>query len=259
MQVVTIKQAGPVVVEASSDWHVGSAETDYGALEKSVATAIQEDMDVVLLGDLLDTPTRTSITSPWEQAMSPREAYRYANDLLQKLQAGRKRVRAGVLGNHPWRVEKDSGLNPEEALYESNGIVNLRFSGLLHYILSDHNGGSVLYLHHTARGGRRAGAGVNAAEDLTDIVESADVYCAGHSHRLGSVPIQRYHLYTSSKGDEMRARTAYLVNCGSFLKYEEGYGEQKQMAPLPIGSPVIHLPERREREQIKVELRMWDV
>ncbi len=257
MTVVTIKQAGAVKVMSSGDWHVGSAEADYKALEKSVDTAIQEDMDVVLLGDILDTPTRTALTSPWEQSMSPREAYRYADNLLKKLQEKRKRVRVGVLGNHPWRVEKDSGLNPEEALYESNGIVSLRFSGVVHYILSDHNGGSVLYLHHTARGGRRAGAGVNAAEDLTDIVEAADVYLAGHSHRLGSVPIQRYHLYSSKKGDEMRARTAYLVNCGSFLKYEEGYGEQKQRAPLPIGTPLITLPERRDREQIQVDIRMW--
>ena len=57
MQVVTIKQAGPATVMASSDWHIGSAETDYKALEKSVDTAIQEDMDVVLLGDITDTPT----------------------------------------------------------------------------------------------------------------------------------------------------------------------------------------------------------
>ena len=124
MTVVTIKQAGPVTVMDSGDWHVGSAETDYKALEKSVDVAVEEDMDVALMGDILDTPTRTSLTSPWQQAMSPREAYRYADNLIKKLQEKRRRVRCGVLGNHPWRIEKDSGLNPEEALYENNGVVN---------------------------------------------------------------------------------------------------------------------------------------
>lgn len=228
-----------------SDCHIGSKWFNTLAWQYAIDLAKREHMHVLFNGDLLDCSTINSKTPPWDQAVGLTDAMKISRGTVEPIAT---QVDAATGGNHGRRLYNSAGLDPEREVWERLQVPYLDRSGVIQYHLGKDANPSrgqratfTIYMHHTAMSGRLAGAGFTAAEKLTSVYEGADVYLAGHSHKLGAMTVDRNNMAGGVKGSHVVQRHVWLVCCGSFLDWNHSYGEAGQYAPSPVGYCIVHL------------------
>ena len=173
-----------------ADVHFGSLEHDVHAWSKFCAKVANEpDSYVILAGDLINNNTRSSVGSPWEDKVRPREQKRMMVDFLAPL---RDKILCCVSGNHERRSLKDADDDPTydimtkldlEDIYRQNAaFMKIRMGA------RTRNGGvgydaSFKFAVTHGSGGGMTGAAVNRNEKWGTVIDGVDCVIAGHTHK----------------------------------------------------------------------------
>ena len=83
------------------------------------------------MGDLLDCGTKTSIgASSYEQNLTPNEQLNYIVDIFKDYAP---QIDGVVMGNHEYRILKESGIDVTEQFCRQLGLKYLLYSGVITY------------------------------------------------------------------------------------------------------------------------------
>lgn len=205
--------------------HIGAREHDADLLAAYLRAAERRRWRIALLGDLLDCGMPIGTKHPesvWQNVMTPEQQIEHAVALFKPL---RRQIDMIVSGNHPDRVYKMCGIQPERQIARELGVPYGHGWGSFMY-----RGKHVLVAH-----------GVSGAlyADVTKMLvafEGADIFAIGHTHKLFVDEVQRNIV---RPGRVPRKRDILVVRCGSFLKDAE-YARPKLYAPLRTGSPIVY-------------------
>lgn len=202
---------------------------------------------VFLMGDLLNTASRHSVSSPFQQNMSTNQQLDVIVKLLEPI---KDRIIGAITGNHENRMIDDYGYDPTIAICDRLGITYFGYDAVVFFRMNCHGpkktprGTLAGYFHHCTGGGATLGGKLNRVDKLKDIVCNADFFVGGHSHALISGDGEVFSI------DKTKARIDILrrvfIDAGSYIDYEGGYANMKQLAPSRMGSPRILLQVKRD-------------
>lgn len=206
-----------------------------------------------LNGDILNTATRQSKTTPFGQDMDLKDQIGYAVSTFLPV---KDKILGATTGNHECRIEDFAGLNPTTVLCYELGTPYMGYTGVLVIKLGRKSSKTknsscrslyTITLAHTTGGGNTPGSKINRVELMRQTtVTNSDVYCANHNHMLGAVPVLSYEVSVNKA--IITKREQWLVDCGSLLDWEDAYPEAKQLKPALLGFPVIRLHKAHEKK-----------
>lgn len=211
------------------DVHVGDENCMLGEWEKWLSS-IEEDEDsyVIFLGDLMNCTTRKSIGDIFADVCTPKEQQKIIKDSLYNLsQDGR--ILAMVMGNHEWRVGKESSIDPLYDVAVQLGIQDVyrkNFASIRIRMKRDslHCTYDLLAFH---------GASDLKVRNFANNIEGWDALCVGHTHDP-KVDIPA-HLCLSTNGKITMKEIVKVVGC-SWLDYG-GYGARAMHLPKSVARP----------------------
>lgn len=229
-----------------ADVHLGAAEHNAEAWAGFCKKIQAEDNAyVLLLGDLINNATRSSVSNVFEETMRPREQKKVMTTMLAPL---REKCLAAVSGNHERRSgAKDADDDPTydilckldlEHIYRENiAFVKLQ--------MGDNVNGSglrnptyTLVVTHGAGGGIYTGASVNRAERAGYYIDGADVIILGHSHK--PFVTQPAKIKINAQRNEVYYKPFKVISATSWLDYG-GYAAQKMLPPTSIAPQALKL------------------
>lgn len=220
-----------------SDVHVGSqAHARDRWLEWLRYLESQDDVAMILNGDLMNAALKDSKSESYEEVMTVGQAKRLLAKDLEPIKA---KLDLAVRGNHEARAYRATGDCPVEDLADRLGIPYTASAALLVYRVGDIE--YEMYVRHgTGNAGGQLGSRANSIAKAASVV-LADIYLSGHVH---SQLIARDEVFVRDGERVVRKRRLY-VSSGSFLNYEE-YAKERGYVVGSIGAPRIHLDGRRK-------------
>jgi len=209
---------------------------------------------IILNGDLLNTATRVSKTSPFEQDMTLEEQI---NTVARLLEPVKDRIIGAVMGNHERRIAEYAGYDPTLSVLSLLGLpiadIYFKHCGVIKIKVGKRKSlgkekGNVAYtivFHHTTGGGKLIGSKLNRVDQMRNsTVTNADVYIGSHNHSLSAAQVVSMEYNPYSETVEQRKQT--LVSAGGYLEWNDSYAEAMQLEPMKIGSPRIRLDGKKK-------------
>lgn len=190
---VQVPKAETVLIKPVGDIHYASVLCNERAFISFRDQLLKErNTYTILVGDILNNNTRTSVGSPWEDIYRPREAKRKMAELLKPLADDGKII--GVLsGNHERRSLKDADDDP---LFDICAKLDLEDSFrqtalFIHLCIGDREVKGKKRLaatyniacHHGSGGGALTGSAVNKNERYGYTLDNIDLLITAHTHR----------------------------------------------------------------------------
>lgn len=202
-----------------------------------------EDAYVILDGDLINNNTRSSVGSPWDDTIRPREQKKRMVEYLSPI---KERILCLTSGNHERRSLKDADDDPTydiackldiEDVYRQN-------AAFLVVKIGSHNKGykreaapRVCYniaVTHGAGGGIYTGATVNRNERFGNVIEGVDLLIVGHTHK-GTLT-RPAKLTFDSRCERVLMREYVVLSCEAWQNFG-GYALQKMLLPSETARP----------------------
>lgn len=258
----------PLKIMPIGDIQAGSSACDLGLLKHHVQWAISEDCYFIGMGDYVD-PISPSNRKAWGSIKgslydsfvdSVDEKMKEHEDAVFKILEPTRGRWLGMLTGHHY-YEYEDGSSTDINLCRRLETKHLGQCSMIRLSFQDEQRNSlscIIWAHHGQGGGLTVGAPLNKLERVAMWAE-ADLYLMGHQHKRVSAPIPRLYL-TNSPSPTLIAREKRLVCTGSYLKgYMQGhtkggvaagtYVEEKMLAPVSLGSPMITItPSRKTRD-----------
>lgn len=216
------------------DLHYGSPQCDIRRFEDNLAFCLKTRTYVLLMGDLLEMSTRTSIGAGiYEQEEKAEDQFDFVVSKLTPLsQAG---LLAGLYrGNHEIRVFEATGIDISKALARSLNVPYLgdacwnRFRvGKQYY---------TIYGLHGRTAAQYDGTVLKSVENISHSFV-ADAVIMGHAHKT----VDGIMLMQEVRNGLVVERKKFLVVTGSYLKYDGGYYAQRGGRLSKLGSPRLRL------------------
>lgn len=218
---------------------------------------------VFLNGDLLNTATRDSKTSPFEQDL---DLQGQISQVVEYLLPIKDRIIGAVCGNHEQRIMNNSGYDPTTAVLMGLGLnlqeTYFKHSAVVKVQVGKRNGretGNVaytLFFHHTTGGGKKIGSKLNRVDDMRHLLSNADVYCGSHNHALSTavVATPEYNPFSNT----VEVRKQFIVTCGGYLEWDESYAEALMLEPMELGSPRIKLSGKSKDVRVSLWGGEWE-
>jgi hypothetical protein len=234
------------------DLHVGSPQSDLEKFEGYMKWAKEEKAHLLGMGDLFDMVVIGGLSSPFGATMRLPECKRYLKDRLWPV----KDLIIGMLiGNHCLRLVKYADCDLIEDLCYDLGVPYCGFSAAMrikvgHTPRKKRDGevydstriSYIGYAHHTTGGGATPGGKLNRVAKLAELFEGADFYMGAHNHMEIAGVVDKYRVHVDASGEaRLRADKVFLVDTGSFLKWDGSYAEQMMLPPGHTGCPRIRL------------------
>lgn len=238
----------PIRIIVLADLHVGDKHCNVDLI-KNLIQKIKDDenMYVILAGDLMNTALSNSPSDVFSETMRPTEQMEFCRDMLMPI---RDRILAIVPGNHEERISRSVGtdmsrilaceLGLQDVFSDTTALLFLRFGK------TARKGTPIvysLYISHGNGGGKRAGSKINSLEDLANVI-TCDCYVCGHTHLPATFKrrhfIPSYQTYTAVAHEQLFINTASALNYG-------GYGRRGGYAPSSNSYPIITLDDREHR------------
>jgi UDP-2,3-diacylglucosamine pyrophosphatase LpxH len=220
-----------------ADIHLGSKVCDEDLFADFVTYVLGEkDLYVILMGDLHESATRSSIgLGVYDESYGLPTQRRILRTTLAPL-VKEDRVLGAITGNHEMRPQYSNNDNPMALLCEELDIPYLGYQAFFKLAIND----NIYHLmaYHGSGGGRTKGSKVNTVTNLRQIAD-VDVYLMGHVHDQISVVDKSY--YIDDEANTIMAKKHLYVVCGSFLTYFGGYAEMGGLIPSATGVPLIYL------------------
>ena len=223
------------------DLHVGAIEANIKGWEQFTQKILQDkNAYIVILGDMMNNATKTSVSNVYEEVLRPRDQKRYLVSALSQLT---ERILCIVPGNHEQR-NKDVDDEPLydvackldlEDMYRPNcAFVKVCFG-------SRDKGGQtvplqtyVLAVTHGAGGGIYTGATVNRNERFGMVLEGVDVLCVGHTHK-GTIS-KPSKIVVDIHSNCVKQQSMTVISACSWLSYG-GYAMRKMLLPSQAQDP----------------------
>lgn len=230
-----LTQNNPAYIVALSDVHLGSKLCNIELFKQTIKfISDHRDVYTILLGDMAETATRTSVgLGIFEEDFHIEEQLDMLTELLSPL-AEKGKILGIVPGNHEYRIHSMAGLDPTKVLANNLGIDYCGYQGYFDLKVGEQNYNVVAW--HGAGGASTKASRVKAAEKLKEVV-MADVYLSGHTHD------RSYHddfIDVIEDGQVKRHHRHYVV-CGSYIEYANSYAEMKGLTPTTTGGVIIKL------------------
>jgi predicted phosphodiesterase len=236
----------PIEIVALGHIHFGTTETDEEFLKLIINKIKKRNAYVVLMGDLIDCGLKESPgASVYTNKLSPGEQIK---EIVKLLYTIRKRILSSVIGNHELRVLKSSGIYVNDIICDSLNINNGRAQ-----VINNIKIGKELYpifAFHGRANGTTTESRVNQYKKMLEQVE-AEIYLFGHTHDT-HLRVFDKRIY---KDNLLRTIKKYMIFCGNFLNYDNGYGELYGYPVMEKGCPLIKLYPNKHK--IEVDLEWW--
>jgi predicted phosphodiesterase len=234
-------------VKFCGDWHYGSKECDKKKLKEVLDFCLREKMYVFLMGDLLEAATRNSVgAGVYQQIMNPQKQMEEVIELLKPL-ADKKLILGCLMGNHEFRIEKETSINVTKVFcailkipYLGNACWNLFKVGNQYYRV---------YALHGSSGSKYLHTKLKAIMDISHNF-SADLMVMGHVHDIdaGTELVQ----YVDLKSKTVKERKKHLLLTGHYLNYDGSYAQEKGFPIGKTGSPNVKF--FSERKDVHIAL-----
>ena len=224
------------------DIHIGDKNVDYKLLQDTIEWVnANKNVYVIGMGDILNVATRGSKSSPFQQDMDLNEQVDFAIKLFKPIKS---RIIGLLQGNHEKRIEEFCGYDPLIAICHALDTKYLKYSSVLSFVVDKGNGiAYTMYAHHTTGGGQTPGSKINRVNKLRNLVCNCDAYLGGHNHSLGVMSVMAGVVDTIHKS--VNRKRQLLIDCGSYLSWDDAYAEQMMLEPVKLGSPRIRLDGKR--------------
>lgn len=227
-------------VEIFSDLHIGSKKCDMDLIKQRIER-VKNDPNCycVLLGDIVNNSTKSSVGDVYSEPLSPMEQIKIAIDLFRPI-AGK--IIGGTAGNHERRSYKQDGIDLLYFMFAELGIADrYSYSAALLFIRFGTNDKyrrrkmcyTVYLSHGDGQGGRLIGGKANGLQRRGQIVD-ADIVITGHTHTPFTFRSMSYAV--NYQNNSVREREQVFINASATLKYEE-YAELYGMTPSSVVSP----------------------
>ena len=243
----------PIKVACISDVHYGALEHLKCEWERFVKTVSEDpDMFLILNGDLINNNTRSSVGSPWDDTVRPREQKKRMVEFLDPI---KDRILCCTSGNHERRSLKDADDDPTydimtkldlEDVYRQNAA----FLKLSLGVRGDQPNVSYRFaVTHGAGGGILTGATVNRNERWGNVIDGVDCVIVGHTHK-GTVT-RPAKLVFDPYNNKVTVKDYLVISCVAWQKYAE-YPLQKMMLPASTGNPqILYLSDKEKHIEVR--------
>lgn len=239
-EMITHEFNQPITIFPISDVHFGTLghmEREWLDFCKMVEKT--HNAYVILGGDLINNNTRSSVGSPWDDTIRPREQKRRMAELLSPI---KDQILCCVSGNHEARSLKDADDDPTydivtkldlEELYRPN-IAFMKVS-LGHRKRDNSPIQSYTFaVTHGAGGGIYTGATVNRNERFGNVIDGLDCLVVGHTHK-GTVS-KPSKIIVDRKNNKVRMSHYTVISMVSWMNYG-GYALKKMLLPSHVADP----------------------
>lgn len=223
-----------ITIVPLSDAHYGSEQFDEVMWHRATKRIYDDPKCfAVCVGDLLDTGTKTSLTSPYSQTCSPRAQKEWLINELRCLAESGK-ILAITDGNHEKRVSRESDNYPIYDVALALGIEDVYRPNIcfleVRFIRPDgkHREHFALAITHGAGGGQYIGSSANKSERYALCLEGVDCLISGHTHKPLTFPASK--LVFDGNAKTVKQRQFTVVVASSFLDYG-GYPVEKMLSP----------------------------
>ena len=224
-----------------ADVHFGALEHDAKAWEAFCNKVADEPNSyVILAGDLINNNTRSSVGSPWDDLVRPREQKKRMVEYLTPL---KDKILCCVSGNHERRSLKDADDDPTydimtkldlEDIYRQNAaFMKVRLGARTREGKVGYESTFKFSITHGAGGGT-TGSAVNRNERWSSVIEGVDVAIAGHTHK-GAVT-RPSKIVIADNNDIVSIRDYVVLSCVSWQAFG-AYPLQQMMTPTTISRP----------------------
>lgn len=239
------------------DIQFGMDTCDVDLLKRNVERGMRADAYFIGMGDYVDvaSPSNRAALRSVQLYDSTRaaldEAVTAKEDQLAEILVPTAGRWLGLLSGHHY-FDHDDGTTSDTRLAQRLDAIHLGDCSLTRVSFADgnrHVASCTIWSHHGQGSGANAAAPLNKLEKVVQWVE-ADLYLMGHQHKRVAASIPRFYMI-GERAPLLVARERLIVCTGSYLKgYMQGsadtrgiptgtYVEQKMLAPVMLGSPLI--------------------
>lgn len=238
-----------ITVIPVADVHLGSPE----CREQEFMEFIQKVKEtpntyLVLLGDLIDNGTKSSVTNPFRATMPPSQQKREMANILEPV---RDRILCILPGNHERRSMKDADDDPVydiaakldiEHLYREN-IAFVKIQLGTEDAQDEHSNSKYrpcynLVVTHGAGGGIMTGGSVNRSERFGYVIDGMDALIVGHTHKPYTT--QPGKIVIDPRNNQVTVKPFKVVCATSWLDYG-GYAARMMLLPSTFCLNTINL------------------
>jgi UDP-2,3-diacylglucosamine pyrophosphatase LpxH len=244
MKLDVIRENKDIQLVPFGDVHFGDKSCNWDKAQKMIDwIADNKNTRVILMGDLLNSATKTSVGAAlYDEKFHGQDQLDFIIDALRPI---KKKIYGALTGNHSNRIFNLTGYSPMKILckelhtnyYGFGQLTKIKGKGVYYDIYSTH-GSSGATLPYTK---------IKGCLSLASHID-ADLYLMGHVHELQvhtqEVEKIRYNQVITDK--------RYFVLTGHYLNYKDSYAEMKNMVPSKQGSPVIDLCMSDKQVRVKI-------
>ena len=241
----TLTNEDSIKIVPLADLHIGSSRCDIPRIKHVIDTIVNDPRAyVVLVGDIINNSTKTSVGDVYEEKMSPMEQCKLAVDILRPIA---DKILGAVCGNHEQRTRKDSGVDlmyfiadelgiPE--VYNPEGVVSLVRFGKKIKANGTRTCLSMYITHGDKIGGATIGGKMNGLEKRGNIFANVDLVIVGHTHTPSTFKTSQFLI--DERNNSILTKETTFVNTGAWLEYEP-YAERCGLKPSSTAMPVIYV------------------
>lgn len=206
---------------------------------------------VFILGDLFNTLTRYSVSSPFKQnpeiirRQEKEPSFREIDWAVELFEPIKDKIVGCVIGNHEMREEDFVNNNPLIEFSKRLDVTYCGISAVVNFKVNKRSDGKryresyIGYFMHTTGGGSSIGGKLNRVNKMRELVAGCDFYCGGHNHALITAPVSVGMVNRRKKKVEFPRQV--LVDCGHYLEWSNSYAEYAMLPVGKMGSPRIRL------------------
>ena len=244
-----------ITIVPVADVHLGAIEHDRKAWDAFVRyVESNEDVHVILAGDLINNSIRTSVANPFDEVLRPREQ---KIRMVEYLKPIKEKILCAVSGNHERRSTKEADIDLTYDIMAKLDIEDVYRENMafMKVTCGFRNTGTpecayAFCVTHGAGGGIYTGATVNRNERFGNVIDGLDCLITGHTHK-GTVT-RPSKIVIDMKNDIVSMKGYLQISAVSWLNYG-GYAGQKMLLPSETSNPQkLVLSDDRNKKHIEV-------
>ena len=227
---------------AFGDLHHGHPQCRVDKAKEMLDWALQHNVAVLLMGDLLEAGLRDSVgDSVYRQKLNPQEQMEAVVDLLQPL-ANKGLIKGLLSGNHEERITKTTGIDVSKVMARLLNVPYLGYACWNMVIVGKQK--YAVYSEHGTGGSRFKHTKLKKILDEFAWLR-ADLILMGHHHSLDSTRVTIQEVDFRNK--QVKEKKCYGALTGSYIGWDKSYAQMHELPISEIGSPKIKFSSVKRR------------